>query len=697
MTMKSLSAPFPLNHVGHVGRTIQKVLRFLASHRGLRFLTITLWYVAVVSIAYMSAFLLRFDSSIPNDAYRIMLQTLPILLVFRIAAFKYFDLYSGLIHYVSVEDVWRSIQAVAVSSAGFLLVVFVFRPGFHGYPRSIFVIEMMISIGILCSHRMALRALRERSEKAFKRSECDCNEGNGSRRILLVGALNEADNLLRDVDFNGNGSGRILGIVNENPLFIGKKLRNAPILGVTNDLRDIVALNRPDEILILPPYTSPHALRGIVESCKIDDDYACNFKMVPSLFDIAEGKISVSMIRKVQIEDLLGRTPVNMDRTEVEAFVKGRSVMITGAGGSIGSELCRQIAHYRPSRIVLYERNEYNLYRIERNMLKAFPGLETVPVAGDVCDERKLGRVVQGYDVEIIYHAAAYKHVPLMEQNVSACMHTNVIGTECAARVAERFSVKKFVLISSDKAVRPTSIMGSSKRLAERVIRERPASSTKFVAVRFGNVLDSSGSVIPLFKQQIQEGGPLTVTHPEITRYFMSIPEAVDLVLQAAVVGKNREVMVLEMGEPIRIHDLALRLVELSGLRPGKDIRIEFSGLRPGEKLYEELLTRNDDVVRTEHDKIWVLCSANGNGSRTHEPLEPVDVLRLQMAIHEDSETKIKDLIRRWVPDCLIRDADSGPLPLPAESSPRDRTTANKAGFRSGEVKPRAAPPELAC
>jgi len=639
---------------------IQKVLSMLAGHKVTRFLTITLWYLIVVTASYLGAFLLRFDAEIPQQTFRVMLHTLPVLLVLRIIAFYYFDLYSGLLYYVSVEDVWRAMKAVAVSSAAFILVVFVMMPGFEGYPRSIFLIEMMLSVGILSSHRMALRSLRERSEKAVKRSTGISNN-NGSQKILVVGALNEANNLLRDVDFNNNGGDRILGIVNENPLFVGKKLRNTPILGVTEDLQEIVIRNRPDEILVLPPYTSPHALRGIVDTCKIDDDYPCNFKMVPSLVDIAEGKISVSMIRKVQIEDLLGREPVNMDRTEVEAFIRGRSVMITGAGGSIGSELCRQIAHYRPARIVLYELNEYNLYKIERDLLKTFPHIEAVPVAGDVCDERKLARVVIKFGVEIIYHAAAYKHVPLMEQNVAACVRTNVIGTECVARVAETTPVKKFVFISSDKAVRPTSIMGCSKRLAERVIQERPSTETKFVAVRFGNVLDSSGSVIPLFRQQIKEGGPLTVTHPEITRFFMSIPEAVDLVLQAAMVGKNREVMVLEMGEPIKIHDLALRLIEFSGLRPGKDIGIEFSGLRPGEKLYEELMTHSNDVVRTEHDKIWVLRSGNGSGGPETNVGNPVDVVPLLQAAQEEDDDRIRELIRLWVPESRIRDAGENP------------------------------------
>jgi len=652
---------------------LERPLRFLASHRVLRFLAITLWYLAVVTVSYVGAFLLRFDGEITNDSLRIIRETLPVLLVLRVGAFLYFDMYSGLLHYVSVEDVWRALRAVALSSAAFVLAVFVLKPGFHGFPRSVFLIEMMLAVGVIASHRMLLRSLRERSEKAFRRtSHAAAGRAEGDSevsKVLLVGALTEANNLLRDVDFAGIGEGRILGIVNESPLFVGRKLRGAPVLGVTGDLRRLVAEHRPDEVLVLPPYTTPRALRDIVEACKADHDQACRFRMIPSLEEIAEGRISVSAIRSVQIEDLLGRQPVRLDRTEVAESLRGRSVMVTGAGGSIGSELCRQIAHYRPARIVLYELNEYNLYTIERNLLKAFPGMEAVPVAGDVCDERKLARAVRACGVEIVYHAAAYKHVPLMERNVAACVRANVLGTACAARVAEQASVREFVYVSSDKAVRPTSIMGCSKRLAERVIQERPPTETKFVAVRFGNVLDSSGSVIPLFRQQIKEGGPVTVTHPEITRFFMSIPEAVDLVLQAGVVGRNREIMVLEMGEPIKIHDLARRLIEFSGLRPGRDIEIVFTGLRPGEKLYEELMTHSSDVVRTEHEKIWVLRPGNGS-PLPHGAAEPVDPGPLLDAVREEDEHRIRSLIRRWVPECSIAGEHAAdPAESPASST----------------------------
>ena len=628
-----------------VGSLFSMMVELIVRNRFLRVLAISGWYVLVTSLAYSGAFFLRFDGNIPLGEIRILLFSLPVLILVRIVAFKYLGLYSGLLHYVSVDEVWRTMKAIAVSTFAFAGVIYLATPRFQGFPRSVLLVEMMLSLGILSCHRMALRAIRERAEQAQRSKDAN----NGFKRILIVGALHHADTLLRDGYFsnNGNKGATLLGIVNDNPLNQGKRLRRTRIIGPTHELPQIVSARQPHEVLILPPFNMPKELRRIVDACKVEEKHLCKFKMVPSLSDIAQGKISVSMIRNVQIEDLLGRAPVKLDRTEVEKNTRGNAVMVTGAGGSIGSELSRQIAHYGPSRLVLFELNEYNLYSIERELSKRFPELELVSIAGDVCDERRLLRVLHTHCVDTIYHAAAYKHVPLMEKNPAPCLRTNVIGTETLARAAERQSVKKFVFISSDKAVRPTSLMGASKRLAERLLQERAPSRTKFVAVRFGNVLDSSGSVIPLFREQLREGGPITVTHPEITRFFMSIPEAVDLVLQAATIGDDREIMVLEMGQPIRIRDLATRLIEFSGLRPGIDIKIEYTGLRPGEKLYEELLTEDDNVVRTEHNKIWVMRSEIG----ARVPAVPVELTELQQAIEDDSDESLRKLIQKWIPE----------------------------------------------
>ena len=639
----SLRAEFPV-----ASQLAEKALALIAGNSVLRAAVITLWYMGVVSFAYYGAFLLRFDGVIPFHMNDLIVRTLPVLAAIRIITFQRFGLYSGLLQYVSVEDIWRSMKATAISTLIFMLAVYAMQPGYQGFPRSVFVVDTMLTLGILSAYRMLLRSLRER--RRYGRDHHLVREESNSQKTLIVGDLDAADSLLRALGTWKNGHGGILGIVQDDPRAKGKTLRGVQVLGLLGELPELVRRRAPTDLLILPPYTSPGSLRKIVDGCRNGGSRNLKFQMVPSLSDIAEGKTTVSMIRKVEIEDLLGRPPVKMDRTQVRAFLQGKAVMVTGAGGSIGSELCRQIGNYKPARLVLYERNEFNLYEIHKDLQKRYPGLELIPMAADVCDERSLARAVETFRIRVIYHAAAYKHVPLMESNVAACVKTNVIGTECVARVAERLEVEQVVLISSDKAVRPTSVMGASKRLAERILQERPRSRTVFVAVRFGNVLGSSGSVIPLFKEQIARGGPVTVTHPEITRFFMSIPEAVDLVLQAAVVGKDREIMVLEMGEPMKIVDLATRLVELSGLKPGKDIEIAYTGLRPGEKLYEELMTQDDGVARTEHEKIWVL----GNGSCGEPGVEAVDIPLLERCIRENHEKRLRVFLREWIPDNLM-------------------------------------------
>jgi FlaA1/EpsC-like NDP-sugar epimerase len=358
----------------------------------------------------------------------------------------------------------------------------------------------------------------------------------------------------------------------------------------------------------------------------------------------------VSHIKEVEIEDLLGRKPVKLDRTEVAQFVKGKNIMVTGAGGSIGSELCHQIVSYGPEKLVLFELSEYNLYEINRKLRSLYPDAKLINFIGDVRSEEDVAKALGENNIDVVYHAAAYKHVPLMEENPSMAFKTNVLGTACLAENCEKYKVKRIVMISSDKAVRPTSVMGASKRLAERVILERTSHSTEFVVVRFGNVLDSSGSVIPLFKQQIKDGGPVTVTSENMIRYFMSIPEAVDLVLQAGTIGNDRDIMVLEMGEQVRIYDMAKKLIELSGFIPGKDIEIKIIGMRPGEKEYEELLTDEEKVDRTPFDRIFVL-------RKDETSVPPVDITRIKELLKSNDAEKLKALFLEWIPENKFAEA----------------------------------------
>ena len=444
--------------------------------------------------------------------------------------------------------------------------------------------------------------------------------------------------------------GVIVGVWSEE-----ENLPNTRIHGVRiydNRSHDVAALAadlRPDSILLLPPYNRPRQINELMSKVAAAG-ISCSFRTIPSLGDFTSGHLAASSIRNVSIDDLLERGQVIFDRVDVRRFLKGKTVMITGAGGSIGSEISRQVASYEPQALVLFEQSEFGLYSIEHELQRKYPNLPLIAIAGDVRRAESIRRAFrEAGRIDVIYHAAAYKHVPLMEKNVPACFHTNVIGTACLAREAVAAGVDRFVMISSDKAVRPTSIMGATKRLAERVINEMDAGSTTFVSVRFGNVLGSSGSVVPLFKNQIAAGGPVTVTTPDMRRFFMTIPEAVDLVLEAGTTGRHREIMVLEMGEEIRIADLARRLIELSGLIPDKDIRIEFTGLRPGEKEYEEIITADENVVKTAADKIYVMTK-NLDAVKG----APVNLTEIDRLVQQGDSEELRRMAALCIPDNMF-------------------------------------------
>ncbi len=421
-------------------------------------------------------------------------------------------------------------------------------------------------------------------------------------------------------------------------------VRGVPVFGPVADIGRLGRRFSANRVLILPPYTRPKQIAQIVENCE-KSGLVCTFQMIPSMSDMASGRVELSSTRKVELEDLLGRPEISFNRQLVREALGGKVVMITGAGGSIGAELARHVAHYAPKHLVLFDNSEFNLYTVDMELRRNMPKLSFSSVAGDICHPFQVEHVLRKFGVQIIYHAAAYKHVPIMEQNVSACILNNVVGTARLVEQAEKCAVERFVLISSDKAVRPTSVMGASKRLAEHLIHERTSTNIKFVIVRFGNVLGSSGSVIPLFRKQIEAGGPVTVTTPNMIRFFMSIPEAVDLVLQAGLIGNDRDVMVLEMGQPVKVADMAKRLIELSGLRVGDDIEIVYTGIRPGEKEFEELMTDNENVVRTPFDKIWVM-KKTGSAS---VPLMDLESLSRLAETHD--ENALRRELMRLIPD----------------------------------------------
>ena len=609
----------------------------------LRRVLIVAWHILGICLTYYLAFLLRFDGDIPVTYRPAFGQTLWLLIVICIPIFAIAHLYSGIWAYFSIYDVIRIMAALTISLGIFAAAVYVrLGSSFLDYPRSVIILTFLLMGLWMAGGRLTIRRLRE-----YHSGKRGSGRKEGTR-ALVVGNLSEVDQLIRGLSPQGPNVSRFVGIVTDETNKQHLTVRGVRVKGSVDEIGAIAKQANARDVLILPPYTRPAQMSRIVTSCE-DAGIGCNFRMVPSVLDLAAGKIELSAIKRVEIEDLLGRPEIRFDKQSIMEMISNRNIMITGAGGSIGSELVRQVAHYSPAKLVLLDNSEYNLYKIDMALKSRFADLTVISIAGDVGHRELLGGVLRDHDVKVLIHAAAYKHVPLMEVNVGACIMNNTIGTARLALAAEDAGVERFLMVSTDKAVRPTSVMGATKRLAERIILERPKSRTSFVTVRFGNVLGSSGSVIPLFKKQIEKGGPITVTTEKATRFFMSIPEAVDLMLQAATIGKDREIMVLEMGRSVRIVDMARRLIELSGLKVGEDIDIVFTGLRPGEKEYEEIMTDDENVVRTSTEKIWVMQS---NGNHTAPPVD-VDYLTELVATQDERRLR-RELLR------LIPEADPG-------------------------------------
>ena len=612
-----------------VNQVIALVVRIFLPVRGL---FVFASCAATVAVSFALAFLLRFDFSVPPEELASFYATLPVLLAVKLVAFYIFRIYGGLWRYVSIADLLKLFWANFIATAVMMAAVGFWHSGyFSGLSRSVLVLDFLICFFAMSGKRLIARIVRE------------CADGPDERSIvtLVVGDPAAANALIHAFSLNP-GKRHIVGVLCAR-IEKGRSVRGVPVVGTPEEAGACAKRLEASEILLLPPYSTPANIRMIIEQLELER-VNCALRMVPAYTDIADGSINVSHIKEVEIEDLLGRKPVRLDNSKVSEFLRGRRVMVTGAGGSIGSELCRQIAAYNPGCLALYELTEFNLYSISMELGNQFPKLKLVNVIGDVRCAADVERVLRENRVDVVYHAAAFKHVPLMEENPHMALSANLLGSATVAAACEAAGVERMVMISSDKAVGPTSVMGATKRLAERVLLERPQGPTQFVAVRFGNVLGSSGSVIPLFKQQIKDGGPITVTSANVTRFFMSIPEAVDLVLQAGAIGQDRDIMVLEMGQPVRIMDMARKLVELSGLRPDIDIEIKVTGMRPGEKEYEELLTGEEKADRTSYDRIFV-------ARKTEAKLPPVDLDRAQALVDNPDEAALRQFIKEQIPD----------------------------------------------
>lgn len=569
-------------------------LGFLLTFRHRRLLVIA-FHILIVTASYALAYVLRFDNATPPQYEALFLATLGPLVIVRVGAFVHYRLYSGWWTYVGVRDMIALLKAVAVSSVIFASYL-VLSSSATGFPRSVLVIDALLTIAFMAGVRFGLRVFREsrRPKAAAPRP----------RRVMIIGAGDAGELLLREMHNNPRLGYVPVGFVDDDPRKTGFYIHGVAVLGTTEALAQVVASHPVDELIIAIPSASRHQVQRIVDRCLA---LKLPFRILPAIAALT-GHVQMSQLRAVRVEDLLGRDPVDLDTSMIRADIAGRRVLITGAGGSIGSELARQVASYGPSMIALLERGENLLFLIEQELRRSHRELQVVPIICDIRDEDDVERAFRAIRPEIVYHAAAFKHVPMMEAHVAQAVHNNVFGTRNVASSAASFGAK-FVLISTDKAVSPSNVMGATKRLAELLVLSLDQTRSRhFVAVRFGNVLGSNGSVVPLFTQQIAEGGPVTVTHPDVTRYFMTIPEAVQLVLQASVLeeARNRIVM-LEMGEPVKIVTLARNLIRLSGLEPDVDIQIVFTGLRPGEKLHEQLTSDTEETLPTRYEKIRIV------------------------------------------------------------------------------------------
>ncbi len=552
--------------------------------------------ILIIALAFIFAFLLRFDFSIPIVYQQHFRQGLWVALLVKPLVFLFSGLYRNLWRYASLQDGVEIAKVVTLSSVFTTFVLF-YLSHFSPYPRSIFLLDWLILFALVASSRLIWRVWRE---TVILPRSC-----SAAPSALIVGAGDAGSMLLKEIRRQSDSAFNIVGFVDDDPSKKGMRLNGVPVLGAIDQLQMLIRKYDVEDVVIAIPSAAGSVVRDIVKSC---EHCKVRFKILPSIHELIDGTVSVSQIKDVEIEDLLGRDSVQLDLESIRDYVSGKRVLVTGAAGSIGSEICRQVARFFPAKIVLLDNAETPLYQIEMELATAFPELRLVPVLADVRQCSRLDFVFETFAPEVVFHAAAYKHVPMIEYNPVEAVTNNIIGTRRLAEKAQQYGVRNFVMISTDKAVNPTNVMGASKRAAELYVQALARhSKTVFTTVRFGNVLGSNGSVIPLFMEQIKNGGPVTVTHPEVIRYFMTIPEASQLVIQAGCIGRGGEIFVLDMGEPVKILDLAEELISLSGLTPYQDIEIVFTGLRPGEKLFEELLAAGEGIKPTRHAKIKVM------------------------------------------------------------------------------------------
>jgi FlaA1/EpsC-like NDP-sugar epimerase len=616
---------------------MHKLRKLIAFCKAWRRPTIWALQIGIFAFSAVAGFLLRFDFTLPAVYLRFLTYALPIWIIVKIAVFRLAKLDRGLWRYVSIVDIMRvGLGNLIASAASCVLILAIAPPGF---PRAIFALDLIVCFLATSGSRMIVRLIQESPSDAQ-----DC--GDRVKNVLIYGAGDAGSTLFKEIRANPRLSFRVVGFVDDEPGKKGLRIAGIPVLGEGKNIVSLVKRHCVKTILIAIPSATGVAMTRILQLCHA----ACVECMtIPGLGEIIENRALAGQIREVAVEDLLGRTPIDLEEDQIRNAIEGKVILVTGAAGSIGSELCRQIAHFRPAGIVGFDIAESPLFEIDQEMCHTFPDVAFYPEIGSIQNRSRLNEVLNQYRPLVLYHAAAYKHVPLMEAHIFEAIENNVFGTFNVAEAAADHGVADMVMISSDKAVRPTNVMGATKRVAELLLKTLQNGRTKYVAVRFGNVLGSNGSVIPTFKKQIAAGGPVTVTHPDMRRFFMTIPEACQLVLQASAIGEGGQICVLDMGHPVKIVDLARNLILLSGLRPDHDIKIEFTGTRPGEKLYEELSTLLEDTIPTCHEKIRIFV---GDGLEESDMLAWLESLR---SICEDRDAgrlvvALKEIVEDYNP-----------------------------------------------
>jgi len=599
--------------------------------------------LVLLTAAFVLAFVIRFD----QNFYGVLVDKLPILpwiLAFKLIVFHFFKLYRGMWRYTSIVDL-INITKASVFSTLVIMTAILILTRFQAFSRSVFLLDGLLTLVFIGGSRAAIRLYFSSSIVASHLS-FGFRNGKGAKRVLIIGAGDAGEKVLREIMDNPRMHLEVAGFIDDDSKKHEQMIHGIQVLGGMDNLSKLVREEAINEILIAMPSAVGQEMRRVVEKCKAT---GLPFKTLPGIREMIDGRVSLKTLRDVSYEDLFRRPEARIEVKHVSDYLRNKTVLVTGAGGSIGSELCRQICQFNPASLILLDIAEPSLFQLEMELKQEYEYLKFKVVLGSVTNRKLLEKLFLDTKPDAVFHAAAYKHVPLVELNPREGIINNLVGTRNVLDVSVENGVERFILVSSDKAVRPTNVMGASKRIAELLVQTQGHNDTVCVAVRFGNVVGSSGSVIPLFKSQIERGGPVTVTHPEITRYFMTIPEAAQLILQAASMGRGGEIFILDMGTPIKIADLAEDLIRFWGYEPGIDIEIKYTGLRPGEKLHEELITEGEGIIRTEHDQIMVL---NGKLNNRDKLLKQLDEL-LAVADGYDPRAikrKIKEIVPEYTP-----------------------------------------------